>query len=352
MSDKKYVRKRRDGPTIADVAVAADVSPMTVSRVINGDARVLQATRDRVQEAIGRLGYVPNPAARNLAGARQCRLVLLHTNPSAAYLSEFLLGSLAAARESDAELIIEQHDDSEGPAALAARLAAHRVDGVLLPPPLCDDEVLLASLANHRLEVTQVATGKPAADAHAVLIDDEAAAFTMTTHLLEQGHRRIGYVSGSPDQSASLLRRRGYERALVSFGVDIDETLIVPGDYTYRSGMEAAERLLNLPTRPTAIFAANDDMAAAVVGVAHRLGLDVPGALSVCGFDDTAIATTVWPELTTIRQPVSAMAYRAITILADSVRRKDDARSITMQRILLPFELVRRGSDAQLQADT
>jgi LacI family transcriptional regulator len=174
----------------------------------------------------------------------------------------------------------------------------------------------------------------------------------MTTHLLEQGHRRIGYVSGSPDQSASLLRRRGYERALVSFGVDIDETLIVPGDYTYRSGMEAAERLLNLPTRPTAIFAANDDMAAAVVGVAHRLGLDVPGALSVCGFDDTAIATTVWPELTTIRQPVSAMAYRAITILADSVRRKDDARSITMQRILLPFELVRRGSDAQLQADT
>ena len=346
--NKKYGRKRRDGPTIADVAVEADVSPMTVSRVINGDARVLQATRDRVQVAISKLGYVPNPAARNLAGARQCRLVLLHTNPSAAYLSEFLLGSLAAARKSDAELIIEQHDDSEGPAALAARLGAHRVDGVLLPPPLCDDRMLVASLASHRLEVTQVATGQPMSDAHAVLIDDEAAAFTMTTHLLEQGHRRIGYVSGSPDQSASLLRRRGYERALGSFGVDIDETLIVPGDYTYRSGMEAAERLLNLMTRPTAIFAANDDMAAAVVGVAHRLGLDVPGALSVCGFDDTAVATTVWPELTTIRQPVSAMAYRATTILADSVRRKHDARSITMQRILLPFELVRRGSDAQL----
>ncbi|KFG89054.1 Transcriptional regulator, LacI family [Sphingobium herbicidovorans NBRC 16415] len=337
---------------MADVATAAGVSPMTVSRVINGDARVLPATRDKVQEAIGRLGYVPNPAARNLAGARQCRLVLLHTNPSAAYLSEFLLGSLASARKSDAELIVEQHDSGESPAALAARLAAHRVDGVLLPPPLCDDEALLASLASQRLEVAQVATGAPASTAHAVFIDDEAAAFAMTMHLLEQGHRRIGYVSGSPDQSASHLRRRGYKRALKDFGIDIEEVLIVPGDYTYRSGLEAAERLLNPSIRPTAIFAANDDMAAAIVGAAHRMALDVPGTLSVCGFDDTAIATATWPELTTIRQPVSAMAHRAITILANSIRRKDGSQSIAMQRVLLPFELVRRGSDARLEAGT
>lgn len=322
---------------------------MTVSRVINGDARVLQATRDKVRAAIDRLGYVPNPAARTLAGGRQCRLVLLHSNPSAAYLSEFLLGSLAAARSCDAELIIEQHDSGERAEALAARLAAHRVDGVLLPPPLCDDEALLASLAAHRLEVAQVASGKPASSAHAVFIDDEAAAFAMTAHLLDQGHRLIGYISGSPDQSASHLRRSGYERALASYGVAIDEALIVPGDYTYRSGMEAAERLLNRPIRPTAIFAANDDMAAAVVGAAHRMGLDVPGAMSVCGFDDTAIAQTIWPELTTIRQPVAAMAHRAITILADAVRGKDGARSMQIERIELPFELVRRGSDSRLE---
>ncbi len=322
---------------------------MTVSRVINGDARVLQATRDKVQEAIGKLGYVPNPAARNLAGARQCRLVLLHTNPSAAYLSEFLLGSLAAARKSDAELIIEQHDSGERAEAIAARLAAHRVDGVLLPPPLCDDEALLESLAGHRLEVAQVASAKPASSAHAVFIDDEAAAFAMTTHLLKQGHRHIGYVSGSPDQSASHSRRNGYVRALLSFGVAIDEALIVPGDYTYRSGMEAADRLLNRPVRPTAIFAANDDMAAAIVGAAHRMALDVPGEIAICGFDDTAIATTIWPELTTIRQPVAAMAYRAIMILADAVRAKDGARSTQKERVLLPFELVQRGSDSQLE---
>lgn len=322
---------------------------MTVSRVINGDARVLQATRDKVQEAIGKLGYVPNPAARNLAGARQCRLVLLHTNPSAAYLSEFLLGSLAAARKSDAELIIEQHDSGERAEAIAARLAAHRVDGVLLPPPLCDDGALLASLASHRLEVAQVASGKPASSAHAVFIDDEAAAFAMTTHLLKQGHRHIGYVSGSQDQSASQSRRDGYARALLSFGVAIDEALIVPGDYTYRSGMEAADRLLNRPVRPTAIFAANDDMAAAIVGAAHRMALDVPGEIAICGFDDTAIATTIWPELTTIRQPVAAMAHRAIMILADAVRAKDGARSTQKERVLLPFELVQRGSDSQLE---
>ena len=134
------------GPTVADVARHAGVSPMTVSRVINSEPTVLPATCEKVTAAIEALGYVPNPAARSLAGGRQCRIALLHANPSAAYLSEFLMGSLAQASQFDVQLIVEHCDIAPSPAELVRKLAGHRVDAVLLPPPLCDDAALLASV--------------------------------------------------------------------------------------------------------------------------------------------------------------------------------------------------------------
>ncbi len=352
MAGDKSTRRKRSGPTIADVASAAGVSPMTVSRVINRDARVRPDTRGKVTRAISSLGYVPNLAARSLAGARQCRILLLHTNPSSAYLSEFLLGSLASARESGAELVVEQYDPGEEVASLLQRLAAHRIDGVLLPPPLCDDGALIAALRNHKLAIAQVGTGRPVARAHAVSMDDESAAFTMTAHLIDNGHRRIGFISGPSDQTVSKLRLRGYERALLAAGLETDAALIVPGDFTYQSGLHAAEALLSLPDRPTAIFAANDDMAAAAVGFAHRSGLHVPGDVTICGFDDTPIATTIWPELTTIRQPISQMARRAIDILVGAICRGDGAVAEKSSHVQLGFELIRRQSDGPIATKT
>lgn len=319
---------------------------MTVSRVINRDERVAPATRQKVEKAISALGYVPNAAARSLAGGRQCRILLLHSNPSAAYLSEFLLGSLGSARESNAELIVDQHDPAEDLAMLAARIAAHRVDAVLLPPPLCDDAGLLAALRESGLAIAQVATGRPVSFAHAVCIDDEEAAFTMTRHLLRLGHVRIGFVAGDPNQTASDLRRQGYERALREAGIARAETLIAQGDFTYRGGLNAANILLTAPSRPSALFAANDDMAAGIISAAHRLGLDVPRDLTVCGFDDTAIATTIWPELTTIRQPIAAMARDATRILAGAVRSRQPAADAQVEHVQLQFELIQRESDA------
>ena len=145
----KKLRKPRPGtrgPTVADVARHAGVSPMTVSRVINREPNVLPATRAKVDEAIAALGYVPNAAARSLAAGQQCRIALLHANPSAAYLSEVLMGSLAQASQIDAQLIVEHCELDEDPQALVRRLAGHRVDAVLLPPPLCDDAALVAAL--------------------------------------------------------------------------------------------------------------------------------------------------------------------------------------------------------------
>lgn len=339
-------RRSSAGPTVADVAREAGVSLMTVSRVVNRENNVLQATREKVEAAIAALGYIPNLAARSLAGGRQCRIALVHANPSAAYLSELLVGALAEASASNAELVVERWGETDTAAQLIARLKAHQVDGVLLPSPLCEDTTLLAALNAEALQIAQIAPGQPDAAAHAVTIDDLGAARTITAHLLRIGHRRISFIAGNPAQFQSGLRRAGYEQALCEAGLPLDAALVETGDFTYRSGLAAAERLLSLAEPPSAVFASNDDMAAAVVSVAHRRHLDVPADLSVCGFDDTAMATTVWPELTTIRQPVADMARTATALLARSVRARADGKPAEPQHRQLDYELVERGSSA------
>jgi LacI family transcriptional regulator len=348
---KRAPRRRSAGPTVDDVARIAGVSQMTVSRVVNRENNVHPATREKVEKAIAQLGYVPNPAARSLAGGRQCRIALLYSNPSAAYLSEFLVGALRAAAATDAQLVVEHWSGEEKAGAIARRLAVHRIDAVLLPPPLSDDAELIKALRKAGLPIAQVATGRPLAQAHAVTIDDAAAARAITAHLIEFGHRRIGFIAGNPNQTASALRQRGYEAALGEAELEIDPALIQRGDFSYRSGLEAAELLLAQTPRPTAIFASNDDMAAAAVSVAHRHHLEVPEHLAVCGFDDTAMATTIWPELTTIRQPVAEMAEAALALLVQAVRGDHGSDPPAPQHARLPFALIVRGSSAPPQAD-
>jgi LacI family transcriptional regulator len=229
---------------------------------------------------------------------------------------------------------------------LVRRLAGHRVDAVLLPPPLCDDQALLVALYEAGLPMAQIATGHPVDYAHSVTIDDEAAAHAMTSRQIALGHRRIGFVAGAANQTASALRRAGYVRALAEAGLALADELIVQGDFTYRSGLAATEALLALADPPTAIFASNDDMAAAAIAVAHRHHIDVPGGLSVCGFDNSAMSTTIWPEITTIDQPVAEMARQATALLAEAVRRRSDARAQSVQHVRLDFQLLPRASDA------
>lgn len=340
-------RRTQSAPTAADVARAAGVSLMTVSRVINGEANVVEATREKVLDAVRLLGYVPNSAARSLAGGRQCRIALLHSNPSAAYLSEFLVGTLEEASATDAQLIVERCDGTESADALVARLKAHRIDAVLLPPPLCDDRALCDALRTRAMPMVQIATGRPVDFAHAVTIDDEEAARVMTRHLIARGHRRIGFISGNANQTASRLRRQGYQRALEEAGLPVDPELLAEGDFTYRSGLVAAEALLALSARPSAIFASNDDMAAAASAVAHRHGLDVPRDVSIVGYDDTPIATTVWPELTTIRQPIQEMARLGTRLLIEAVLHGRAGEAFAVRHERLDFELVARASDAE-----
>lgn len=345
MNDKPN-RRGRQAPTISDVARHAGVSPMTVSRVINGELNVRPATREAVKVAISALNYAPSRAARSLAGAEEIRIGLLYSNPSASYLSEFLVGGLDQASRSNVQLVIEKCEPGTHAAEAAAHLAAGRIHGMLLPPPLCDVPEVIAAVARAGLPAVAVATGRPSPDISAVSIDDYQAAFAMTRHLTALGHQRIGFVTGNPDQTASERRLAGYRDAIAAAGLDSSDELIAPGLFSYRSGLDAAEILLDRADPPSAIFATNDDMAAACVAVAHRRGLDVPSDLTVCGFDDTALATTIWPELTTIHQPIADMVRAAVELLVREIRAQRNGGPASPQHLLLDFTLVRRQSDA------
>lgn len=310
------------GVTIQDVAAKASVSSMTVSRVINNEGNVSPATRERVQAVIRELNYAPNAAAQRLAAAKGVKIALLYDNPSAGFMSEFLLGALDESSRNGSQLLVLKHEESDEVASTVEAILASGVDGVVLPPPLSESEETIERLIKLDIAMVAVAPGWPSTQMSTVRIDNERAARDIADHLLSLGHRRFGFIAGHPNQAASEQRRWGFVDQLGKAGVPSSHIAQEQGYFTYKSGLAAAEKLLARDRRPTAIFAANDDMAAATLSVARGMGLAVPGDLSVVGFDDTAIAGEISPALTTVRQPVTDMAAKAVALLAEELRRR------------------------------
>ena len=343
---RKSVRRKGSAVTIDEVAALAGVSPMTVSRVVNGRGKVRDTTRDRVMQAVRKLDYTPNLAASSLAAAQDTRIALIYTNPSSAYLSELLVGALRGSARAAAQLVVDTWDGFNAEAQRkAARALAKTVSGAILPPPLCESKAVVSEFTGAGVPVVAIASGRFHHDISCVRIDDFRASQEVAAHLIALGHTRIGYIKGHPNQTASAQRFAGFQAALGEAGIALDGGLVQQGYYTYRSGLDAAEKLLAQRKPPTAIFASNDDMAAAVVSVAHRRGLDVPRDLSVVGFDDTSAAATVWPELTTIRQPIASMADSAVDILLRDIRRKDRATRVVVDHVVA-HQLISRDSVA------
>jgi LacI family transcriptional regulator len=326
-----------------EVAKHAGVSPMTVSRALSGDAHVEAATRQRVQAAVKELGYSPNVAARNLARAASLHIGLLYNNPSAAYLNELLVGVLEQSSQAGCQIVLEKCG-ARNERAVIDRLLRDDVGGIILPPPLSDSNIALEALHAAKIPFIAVATGRPEAQGLSVRIDDQEAAAAMTRYLLSLGHRDIGFIIGAPNQTVSAQRQAGFESALREAGVPVRPEWVKQGSFTYRSGLEAAEEILDAATRPTAIFASNDDMAAAAMAVAHRLHLDVPKDLTIVGFDDTPLATTIWPALTTVRQPVAAMARKAVELLLEEIRLRRLGETLGPVQHVMNFTLVKRES--------
>lgn len=329
--------------TVHDVARMAGVSAMTVSRVINGRASVSAVTRDKVEAAIAALRYQPNLAAR-AARTGTLRIGLLYSNPSAAFLSEFLVGAMDQCRQGGGQLLLERCDDLASQRAAIACLVEAGVDGILVPPPLCDSTEVLAQLNQMGVPAIAVATARPAPGVSAVRIDDYQGALAMTQYLIAQGHRDIGFIEGDPAHTPALLRRQAFEDAMRDAGMVVPPHRVAQGYFTYRSGLDAARQLLGAVSRPTAIFASNDDMAAATLAVAHGMGLQVPQDLSVCGFDNTPVATTVWPELTTIHQPIADMARAAVQLVIEEIRQRRAGETAATTHQLMEFTLMVRAS--------
>ncbi|NBU26475.1 MAG: hypothetical protein EBS39_12865 [Gammaproteobacteria bacterium] len=194
---------------------------------------------------------------------------------------------------------------------------------------MCDNQTILAALADERIPTTLIAPGASPAGFPSVVTDDEQASHAMTRHLLELGHRRIAFVCGHPDHLAVQRRTAGFRRAMAEAGLPADDDMIVPGFNSFDCGVAAGRRLLGLRVPPTAVFAANDEMAAGVMAFAHERGVRIPEDLSLAGFDDIPIATQLWPSLTTVGQPIREMANRATALLLDMIGGRSPAPHAT-----------------------
>lgn len=310
--------------TIDDVARAAGVARVTVSRVLNNGANVRPETRDRVRQAVEVLGYSVNKQARALASGTGRTILLIHSHdperePNSYYHSGLELGALRACSDLGFDLVTHAIDPARGDRArlLASIVERERPAGIVLPPPLSDDVELLRGMRRAGVRVVAVSAGE---QARSVVpssgIDERAGGRAIGEYLVSLGHRRIGFVKGPPEHLAAALRYDGFVDALRDSGVS-DGPWAATGDFTFRSGVEAAERMLGEGAGLTALACANDDMAAGAMLALHRAGRDIPADISVTGFDDTPMSDIVWPPLTTVRQPIKDIAERAVHILVE-----------------------------------
>lgn len=308
--------------TIEDVANKANVSIKTVSRVLNKELNVRQQTRDKVLKAIDALNYQPDPSARRLAGSRSYLIGMLYGIPNSTYITDIQDGALKACKPENYELLIHPCDylSPKLIPEVIAFIDRSRLDGLLLTPPLCDTEALLQALHDKGVPFVSISPGNGTYASGAVQTNDREVCAEMTSYLASLGHEKIGFIRGHPDHKAVKNRFLGYKEGLEQSGLDFDEKLVAQGYSSFESGMECAILLLRQPNRPTAIFASNDDMAAGVLRVAHQLGLRIPEDLSVVGFDDLSLAKQLSPALTTVRQPIRAMAEKASQLLLGILR--------------------------------
>lgn len=319
-------------PTINDVAEVSGVSKRTVSRVLNGSPKVNEATRERVQEAITELNFSPNRQARGLAARRSYLLGMIYDIPTL-FISDIQKGMLGVCEDAGYELVVHACDFASDRLVENVMRFINRahLDGVVILPPVSDIDELAAELdqSGYRyLRFTSRMVGEPW---KLVVTDYSVAISDMTNHLVDFGHRDIGFITGPPSNISSQKRHETLVQALHGHGLELPPELVAEGAFTYDSGVSAARSLLSRERRPTAIFAANDEMAFGVMNVADEMGIRVPEDLSVVGFDGTPFSTFVIPSLSTI------------------IRKTDEMGRLGTQKLLAMIE---HGADAARSFET
>ena len=320
-------RKSRRGPdapepahgraTINDIARLAKVSKKTVSRVINRSPYVRDETRSKISAVMEKIGYAPDPQARGLAFRRSFLIGMVYDNPNAQYIVTMQEGALDALRDSGYELVVHPCDRKSAELVPGVRrfVTQQKLHGVIILPPLSENQALAAMLGEVGCRFVRVASAAVDEPGRMIMSDDRAATVEVAHYLESLGHRQIAMITGPRNFRSADERREGFLGALARRGVKVPASRVLEGGYTFESGVACAERLLALTPRPTAIFASNDEMAAGVYRTALKLGLSIPGELSIVGFDDTPIAARLWPALTTVRLPIRDIGRSAASML-------------------------------------
>jgi LacI family transcriptional regulator len=328
--------------TIVDVARAAGVSYSTVSRVLNGYEFVRESTRQKVLAAADQLGYVANLSARSLAGGRSQIIGVVVPGLDNGYIGEIVRGiDEELARVNYDLMLYTTHRRLGKEGQYVSAIANGLADGLLLIVPLVPDEILKA-LPQIDFPHVMIDQSEPSNTSMVVDATNWQGAYDGTSYLIGLGHRRIGHITGTPELTSAGERIDGYRAALRDHGIAYDAQLVVEGDFYHGGGMAGAAALLDLPERPTAIFAANDLSALGAMEVIRAHGLRMPEDMSVLGFDDIPHAQIAYPKLTTVRQPLAQMGRVAVRLLLDQIEQPGRPT----RRVTLATELVIRDSCA------
>ncbi|MFJ9621640.1 LacI family DNA-binding transcriptional regulator [Streptomyces sp. NPDC101181] len=333
-------------PTLEEVAARAGVGRGTASRVINGSPRVSEATREAVEAAVAELGYVPNRAARALAGNRTDAIALVVPEPETRffaepYFSAIVRGVGAALADTEMQLLLTLVGSDRERRRLAQYLTAHRVDGVLLVAVHADDPLpeLLEQLGMPCVISGARHAGEPLASVDS---DNFEGARAAVEHLVARGRRRIATITGRLEVYGAQRRLDGYRAAIAAAGLAPDERLIAPADFTEEGGARAMRDLLARRPDLDAVFAASDVMAAGARQVLREADRRIPGDVALIGFDDSAVARHMHPALTSVRQPIEEMGRRMARLLLDEIAGR--APGTESPTVVLPTELVVRDS--------
>jgi LacI family transcriptional regulator len=310
----------RGKATINDIARLAGVSKKTVSRIINQSPLVRDDTRDKVLALMKEVGYVPDPQARGLAFRRSFLIGLVYDNPNAQYIVNIQNGALDTLRGSGFELVVHPCDSRSGELVdgVLRFIQQQKLHGVVLLPPLSENEALAAALAEIDCRSVRIASVQLDGDAPMIVSNDRAATAEVADYLESLGHREIGLITGPASYRSAHERNAGFLDALARRGIVLAPERIVEGGYTFESGVAGAETLLSQVPPPTAIFACNDEMAAGAYKAAFRRGLKIPEQLSIVGYDDSPLASRLWPPLTTVRLAIREMGRTAAALLIES----------------------------------
>ncbi len=320
--------------TIEDIARQAHVSIKTVSRVINNEPYVRDETRARVLQAAKQLGYEPNISARQLASKRSFVVAHFYDNPTLDYVARVYEGMRNACNQVGYYAIAEQLKVSRQSyrSSLLDYLQRFAIDGAILSPPLCDDQRLVETLLERGIPCGLISPGHANDYCTNVMIDDANAAAQVADLMVAAEHKKFAFVSGLKSHMASANREAGFLQRLHNHNVAKKDVFIVRGDFSLKSGFEAYENIIQRHPDITSVFATNDDMAAGVIMAALKHGKMVPDNLQVVGFDDSPLARTMWPSITTVAQPVGLMAETAVRqLLRQITTGRCDAQPIVLE---------------------